>query len=201
MSLMTDSSTHYFQEKIPVGPRETPAAMAGNWWTGGGATSGAPPTTHSTRGREARGGQAEGKSVAARSLATTGQKFFIGSNFKTKHTEPLTQEMPSALYWEVVRSAIIFVWPFCWLLLMNDDSWYCAHDNHRQGSDWGLEVGRRGRASLRWVRSLEIMPAKDYGWPVLLLVKHFEVSWFWERKIRILSGRLTMYSIIGQVNL
>ena len=23
-----------FQEKIPVGPRETPAAMAGNWWTG-----------------------------------------------------------------------------------------------------------------------------------------------------------------------
>ena len=29
-----------FQEKIPVGPRETPAAMSGNWWTGGGATSG-----------------------------------------------------------------------------------------------------------------------------------------------------------------
>ena len=29
-----------FQEKIPVGPRETPAAMSGNWWTG--ATNGVP---------------------------------------------------------------------------------------------------------------------------------------------------------------
>ena len=39
-----------FQEKIPVGPRETPAAMSGNWWTG--ATGGGRTQATSVIGGE-----------------------------------------------------------------------------------------------------------------------------------------------------